>query len=293
MAGDSATFSPQGFAPQRPSFQLGQHDSKRTAPLTDLQYGHLLNYGVSPTVLRLSSSAHTDPFQFNFVTTPITNDHFRSRVFDLVREHLAALKSSSSDKASTTTPSVADPILPPLTPEDTSLFPSPAVNTYTGFISPWIDLCSPDRIIASISRQVLNLEINYANFCGIRSLVIPGPARDASKNGGNQGLAQYSRAVQEALTVGSRLNFLIHMPMYREPGAGKQTELLSSLDPEAVVDEEPKEVDLFSAWDSWNQIRSVCEYDMRLLVGEFYRTRSQQGYHLTWQPCNYPRSCRK
>ncbi|KAL6855114.1 hypothetical protein ACO1O0_006252 [Amphichorda felina] len=248
MAGDSATFSPQGFAPQRPSFQLGQHDSERTAPLTDLQYGHLLNYG------------------FNFVTTPITNDHFRSRVFDLVREHLAALKNSSSDKASTTTPSVADPILPPLTPEDTSLFPSPAVNTYTGFISPWIDLCSPDRIIASISRQVLNLEINYANFCGIKSLVIPAPARDASKNGGNQGLAQYSRAVQEALTVGSRLNFLIHMPMYREPGAGKQTELLSSLDPEAAVDEEPKEVDLFSAWDSWNQIRSVCEYDMRLLV---------------------------
>ena len=195
-------------------------------------------------------------------------------MFDLVREHLEALKGSASDNTSTTTPSVADPILPPLTPEDTSLFPSPAVNTYIGFISPWIDLFSPNRIISSISRQVLNLEINYANFCGVKSLVIPGPARDASKNGGNQGLAQYSRAVQEALTVGNRLTFMIHMPMYREPGAPKQGELLSSLDVDAVADEEPKEVDLFGAWDSWNHIRSVCEYDMRLLVGEFYQIQS-------------------
>jgi protein arginine N-methyltransferase 5 len=204
------------------------------------------------------------------VTTPITNDHFRSRVFDLVREHLAALKKSGDDGASTTTSSVGEPILPPLTPEDTSLYPTPAVNTYTAFISPWIDLCSPNRIISSISRQVLNLEINYANFCGVRSLVIPGPARDASKDGGNQGLAQYSRAVQEALTVGSRLTFLIHMPMYREPGAVKQAELLSSLDSEAVAEEESKEVDIFTSWDSWNHIRSICDYDMRLLVGKCY-----------------------
>jgi type II protein arginine methyltransferase len=40
-------FTPQGYGPQRPSFQLGHHDSKRTAPLSDLQYGHLLNLGVS------------------------------------------------------------------------------------------------------------------------------------------------------------------------------------------------------------------------------------------------------
>lgn len=178
------------------------------------------------------------------------------------------MKDSPGDKASTTTSSVADPILPPLTPEDTSLYPTPAVNTYTGFISPWIDLCSPNHVIASISRQVLNLEINYANFCGVKSLVIPGPARDASKNGGNLGLAQYSRAVQEAITVGSRLNFLVHMPMYREPGTVKLAELLSSLDSEAVAEEESKEVDLFATWDSWNYIRSVCNYDMRLLVGE-------------------------
>lgn len=166
------------------------------------------------------------------------------------------------------TSALTDPILPPLTPEDTSLFPSPAVNTYIGFLSPWIDLCSPNRIISSISRQVLNLEINYANFCGIRSLVVPGPRHDASKNGGTQGLAQYARAIQEALTIGSRQTFLVHMPMYREPGIdGSEEALLSSLGPQAEIAAEAKEIDLYAAWDSWNYIRGICKYDMRLFVG--------------------------
>lgn len=35
------------FAAQRPPFHIGQHSSKRDVPLTDLQYGYLLNQGVS------------------------------------------------------------------------------------------------------------------------------------------------------------------------------------------------------------------------------------------------------
>lgn len=207
--------------------------------------------------------------QFNYVTSPITNEHFRQRVFKLVEEHLEALKNSSKDgQAGMTTTTGADPILPPLTPDDTSLYPSPAVNTYAGYISPWIDLCSPNRIVASISRQVLNMEINYANFCGIRSLVIQGPSRDASQSGGNQGIAQYSRAIHEALTVGMRLNFLIHMPMYREPGVVPPVKTLSSLDPNSAPEETSSEVDLFSSWESWDHIRSVCNYEMRLYLGE-------------------------
>lgn len=187
-------------------------------------------------------------------------------MFKLVEEHLESLEKAGDDGTSTTTSPWTDPILPPLTPDDTSVYPSPAVNTFTGFTSSWIDLCSPNRIIASISRQVLNLEINYANFCGIRSLVLSGPASDASKNGGNQGLAQYSRAIQEALTIGSRLTFLVHMPMYREPGL-ETAKTLSSLRPSTASQEPSANIDLFTAWDSWHHIRSVCAYDMRLFVG--------------------------
>lgn len=147
------------------------------------------------------------------------------------------------------------------------MFPSAAVNTYTACISPWIDLCSTNPVIANISRQVLNLEVNYASFCGIRTVIIPGPERDASPNGGNLGLAQYSRAVQEALTIGSTLTFLVHMPMYREPSVAGQIETLSSLQPEKSTESPAGEIDIFTSWDSWHHIRSVCKYNMRLLVG--------------------------
>lgn len=35
------------FGLQRPGFHIGQHESSRQAPLNDLQYGQLLNHGVS------------------------------------------------------------------------------------------------------------------------------------------------------------------------------------------------------------------------------------------------------
>ncbi|KAK1849221.1 protein methyltransferase [Colletotrichum chrysophilum] len=225
--------------PTRPIFSLGQHDSNRDQPLDDLQYGQLINAGIS------------------FVTTPITNKHFHARVKDLVSAHLAKAKQGAA--------SLADAVVPPLTPKDTSLFPSHAVTTYIAYASPWIDLASIDPVIASVSRQVLNLEIAYANFCGVRSIIIPGLRRDASKNGGNQGVSQYARAVQEAMTIASRLNFIIHMPMYREPGLEETVELLSTLSSEPHGDDN-KNIDIYSAWDSWHSVRSICEYNMRLFV---------------------------
>ncbi|KAF7551289.1 hypothetical protein G7046_g7766 [Stylonectria norvegica] len=249
MASDGFGFNASGsFEPQRPSFHIGQHDSHREAPLTDVQYGHLLNHGLS------------------FVTTPITNGHFRERVFGLIAAHLATLDEAGEKGTTRATSSRAEPILPPLTPKDTSLFPSAAVNTYTACISPWIDLSSADPVIANISRQVLNIEINYANFCGVRSILIQGPQQDASRNGGNQGLGQYARAIEEALNVGNRLNFLIHMPMYREPGLESSVETLSTLRPGEVAKDGKKEIDLFTAWDTWHQIRTVCNYNTRLFV---------------------------
>ena len=199
----------------------------------------------------------------------MTNANFKSRVFKLVSDHLTLLESTSQRGTTVATGPRADPIVPPLTPDDTGLFPSPAVNTYTACISPWIDLGSPDPVIASVSRQVLSLEVNYASFCGIRSIIIAGPSLDASKDGGNKALAQYSRGVQEALRIGSSLAVLIHMPMYREPSVGDKPATLASLDPHPLTTTQPKEIDLFSSWDSWHQIRTICNYNMRLFVGMF------------------------
>lgn len=48
MASDGFGFTmPPEFVPQRPVLSIGQHDSTRESPLTDLQYGHMINQGVS------------------------------------------------------------------------------------------------------------------------------------------------------------------------------------------------------------------------------------------------------
>lgn len=172
---------------------------------------------------------------------------------------------SAAEKAN---PSLPGPTVPTLTNKDTSLVPSPYVLNVLAYSSPWIDLCSSDPIIASISRQALNLEVAYANFCGVRSVVIPGPRQD----GDGRAIAQYVRAVQEAFDVATRVNIIIHMPMYREPGLEEKARLLSEelQGPKDVAKAGPKdeEVDLFGAWDTWHTIRSVCQYSTRLFVGK-------------------------
>ncbi|KAL9110190.1 MAG: hypothetical protein Q9227_005251 [Pyrenula ochraceoflavens] len=75
--------------------------------------------------------------------------------------------------------------------------------------SSWIDLCSPDPLIANVSRQVLMLEVSYAAFCGATFIVVPGP----KLNAGMGGLNKYGRAIQEALEVGPYLQIVLWFPM--------------------------------------------------------------------------------
>lgn len=182
---------------------------------------------------------------------------------------MSGVEASSLSAAEKANPSLPGPTVPTLTDKDTSLVPSSYVLNVLAYSSPWIDLCSDDPVVASISRQALNLEVAYANFCGVRSLVIPGPRQD----GDGRAIAQYVRAVQEAFEVATRVNIIVHMPMYREPGLDEKVKLLSeelhahkAVTKAASRDEE--EVDLFGAWDTWHTIRSVCQYSTRLFVGK-------------------------
>ncbi|KAI0153214.1 protein arginine N-methyltransferase [Xylariaceae sp. FL1272] len=250
----------------RPDFYIGQHDSTRTETLGDLQYGQVLNAG------------------FGFVTTPITNTHFHDRIKKLVdtaaHEHKGLTKPGSQP----------DPIVPPLTTEDTTLFPESYTSGFIGYASPWIDLTSPNHVVASISRQVLNLEIAYANFCGVRSIVIPGPRRDSVKVGNGQGIAKYARAVQEALLVGTRVNLIIHLPMYREPGLEEKVSQLSTSNDTNEEPEKSEDIDLFSSWDSWHVIRTICDYDTRIMVAlKIPRVLPDQELQSRWfsEPVQY------
>jgi protein arginine N-methyltransferase 5 len=185
---------------------------------------------------------------------------------NVYKDYLKEREKWADPQAPTTlnNPSLPGPVVPTLTDEDTSVYPSEYIGSLAVYLSPWIDLCSADPHIASISRQVLNLEAAYANWCGARTIIVPGPRRDDD----SRGIIQYARAIREALHAAGRANIVIHMPMYREPGLDETAETLSDiLVPENGPKEDgPKEIDLFTAWDSWHTIRSICNYSMRLFV---------------------------
>jgi type II protein arginine methyltransferase len=179
--------------------------------------------------------------------------------------HLTLLETAGAD--------IPAPIIPPFTSMDTPLTPGDTVSQLVGYVSPWIDICSPDPLIANISRQVLTMEIAYAAFCGVGNVIVPGPRQYSNGRDDTSGLIQYARAIQEALGIGSYIQMAIHLPMY-DHGEPPIKEPIGDLAP-FVRDyynlEESgtvKDVDLYGAWDAWNTIRNICQYNSRLSVGK-------------------------
>ncbi|CAK7567273.1 MAG: hypothetical protein SEPTF4163_005235 [Sporothrix epigloea] len=231
----------------RPTFYIGQHDPNRTESLTDSQYGHVLQYG------------------FSFATAPITNEHFHERVVALQKSYQADIAARDLTPAERANPSLPGPTIPTLTDEDTSLFPGPNITSIVAYCSPWIDLYAADPLVANLSRQVLNLEVAYASFCGVRSIIIPGPRADTDENR----VVQYGRAILEALRQAARTILVVQLPMYREPGLEEEGDTLSGpgVYPTAASTTAVNEdIDLYSAWDTWHTVRSMCNYDPQLFV---------------------------
>jgi protein arginine N-methyltransferase 5 len=218
--------------------------------------------------LQFSRNLSADTGQYDMVTNPITSPHFHSRVLTLISAYLSELSLDDTNPGGIP----PAPIIPPLDPFDTPLTPSDSLSQIIAYSSPWIDLCSLDPLISNISRQVLNIEIAYAAFCGVGNIIIPGPRNYSSGTKDNNGLIQYARAIQEALAIGSYVQMAIQIPMY---GNEEVKEMTGDLQPFARTSDATtpnpkgnKHIDLFETWDAWNFVRSVCKYNSRLSVGK-------------------------
>ncbi|EON61233.1 hypothetical protein W97_00446 [Coniosporium apollinis CBS 100218] len=232
-----------------PVFYVGQHESKRSAP-------------VSEHVLQQAQDCNYD-----MLTTPITTSHFHSRVLTLLSSYQAEIEAGTPES------DVPTPLVAPLTPADTPLSPSETISQLLAVTSPWIDLASPDPVIASLSLQVFNQEIAYAAFCGVGNVIVQGPSLHSICSG--QGLPQYARAIQEALDMGPYLNLQILLPMAGDPSWDDSSAVMGDLGPFArpeylqVSAEEQRQEEKPSqlqSWDAWNVIRSICKYSSRLSV---------------------------
>ena len=215
------------------------------------------------------------------LTTSITNDHFHTRVNELVSNYLS---------------SNSVPIVPQLTSLDTYLEPGEATSSLLAFTSPWIDICSPDPLISGISRQILLLEVAYAAFCGIDFLFVHGPKlfyRDSltQQDLVSNNILEFARAIQECLGIGHRLQISIILPMSDEMiSSDESNSILRTREQymEDLEEERPERTDGLGTWDAWNAIRTVCKYHSRLYVGK------KNAYLSTFQDCAFlfhPRVC--
>ncbi|KAF3000289.1 methyltransferase protein [Curvularia kusanoi] len=214
-----------------PVFYIGQHESKRA-----------LN--VSAELVQ-----HAQDLGYDMLSSPITNDHFHTRVLSLLRAHAQ-------------TPSSPLPLIAALESVDTPLGPTDTISQLVTYSSAWIDLSSPDPVIAHLSRQVLHLEVAYASFCGAVNIVVPGPRLSY----GQQGVAQYARAIKEAMSTGAYVQFHILMPVDGTTTTVEDQDELGDLRrfarPEFSAQQPTNNA--WSSWEAWNTIRSVCKYHSRL-----------------------------
>jgi len=210
------------------------------------------------------------------ITAPITNSRFHSQVLNVLNNYVQALEETETPLHSLSGQEQvpAWPLLSSLTPQDTLLGPDETTSQIIFTTSTWIDLASPDPLIADISRQVLALEVAYASFCGATNIMIQGPSILSNSE---DGLTKYAHAIQEALGLGAYLQIHIRLPIATSDGINLDPDVgnLTAFARDEYVDdlgEEDeditKEIDEFATWDVWNSIRSMCKYNARLSVGK-------------------------
>lgn len=210
--------------------------------------------------------------QYDMLTTPITTDLFHSRVLALLSSAHAHATRSDGDAGHPASEGPLRVTVPPLSAVDTDLSPDESMSQVIAVTSPWIDLCSPDPLVADVSKQVLMLEIAYAAFCGVSYVLIQGP-RLHHQAMQQTGLMQFARTMQDVLTIGTYMQVQIWFPMIDHPE--NEVTCMGDLAPFARPrylgddqGEDSHRLDLHGTWDAWNVIRSFCKYHPRLCVGK-------------------------
>lgn len=256
-----------------PTFCIGHHGTNRSLSVTAQMIRRVHESNVRHDFPTYCPQVANNSIKYDMLTVPITTPHFHSRVLGLLSSYLTGLQSPSCDATGTmaTSQNTRPVTIPPLSKEDSNLTPNEATSQIVGLTSSWIDLCSPDPLIADLSRQVLMLEVAYAAFCGIGYLLVPGPKLH---HGGihSEGVAYYARAIQDALNMGPYIQFHVWLNMVDNPEL--ETDTMGDLAPlareEYLLPDEgaiPK-VDSFGTWDAWDLVRKTCRYHTRLFVGK-------------------------
>ncbi|GAM88580.1 hypothetical protein ANO11243_066140 [Dothideomycetidae sp. 11243] len=216
-----------------PAFFIGLHEIEQGEPIgpSDVEVASYLGY--------------------DMITTPITNAVFREHVEQALMDP-------------------SNPLVSCLSPEYTSLSPNSSTSSLIGVVSPWVDVASSNPRVALISRQVLNMEVAFAAFCGISNVLLP-PLFRGKKHIDHQSVSRYTRAVASATAIGPYLQLLVPFPMddqvsYPQNSHVDSLSVVSGPSSNELRNEESRTSDPLTSWDAWNLVRATCNYHAKLAI---------------------------
>ncbi|KAF4549144.1 PRMT5 TIM barrel domain-containing protein [Elsinoe fawcettii] len=221
-------------------FYIGHHDAQREEV-------------VSPELMDRARVVGYD-----MITTPVTNAAFREHVQQLMKDCTIPDGTQGVTEF---------PVVPSLGPSFSTLHPTDAISSMIAVISPWADVTSPDPLVAHVSRQVVSVEIAYAAFCGLSNVILP-PLCRAGVPTNPATVSAYSEMVSRSLSIGPYLQIIVPFPMDDQKIAPEDIgPSLESTPRSTNGKSEPVEAtDILSPWDSWNHVRSTCDYASKLSI---------------------------
>lgn len=202
--------------------------------------------------------------QINTGAVPITTSTFKDKVSTL-------LQFRRSDRGSREASIL---LLPPFRPEDVYLTPEIGPRSSLAISSFWIDICSSDPLIAEISELVLLQELSFAAFCGAQHVLVRSPCFESGPRCIGQ-LERFSKVVQKALRIDSSFVISITVSVPHGPDEGifplrSLVTLRSETQKNArtiSVAHHSEKIEWEEPWRAWDEIRSFCQYNSRLVVG--------------------------
>ncbi|KAL9092668.1 MAG: hypothetical protein Q9159_000739 [Coniocarpon cinnabarinum] len=209
---------------------------------------------------------HAEDLGYDFLATPITNNYYRMRVLEEVRN--ASVQ--DVERRNPALPAFSQ--LSPLQGGETNVSPNEVSSKAVYIIDDWIDLACDDPVVADFSKQVLLQEVNYAGFCGATNVVVHGP-RFLSRNHRRQQVLTYADAIREAQASSPSVSISILLPLAledldNEDSPWKHKSVIWHIRHKDVSDYPRRQLmlDDLSIWDVWHSIQAACKYDNRVSI---------------------------
>jgi protein arginine N-methyltransferase 5 len=221
------------------AFQLSEDDIPR--------YTQRVNHSEGQTTIGAIIDSFLVNDEYDYVCIPLTNKQWHSRWQEMCIDSMGSQDRQKEHKAELWRSGRS-----PLQENEVILGRLEESTNVVALASEWICLDAPDEWVRLDSESALEQELSWASYLNIGMVILPPPQNRES-------LPSYARAVSAALNrLGtSRMELSIRIPIY-DPRAQNTV----------GTDQRSTQELVNLSWETWDLIRSVCDYHPRLSLSE-------------------------